>query len=1034
MIDKSMNPAPQGIADLANMAPDLEIEIENPDDVTMHIGGLELDLMPEQEDDDFNDNLADYLSDAELQTLANDLLSDFDDDVASRKDWITTYTDGIELLGMKIEERSEPWEGACGVYHPLLSEAIVKFQAETMMSSFPAAGPVRTQIIGKETQDKKDAAERVQDDMNYQLTDVMDEFRPEHERMLWGLGMSGNAFKKIYFDPYLDRQISMFVPAEDLVVPYGAVNLQQAERVTHVMRKTENELRRLQVAGFYSDIDLGEPSNILDDVEKKIAEKMGFTATSDTRYKILEMHVDLDLPGFEHDEDGEPTGVALPYVVTIEKGSSAVLSIRRNWEQDDKLYKKRQHFVHYGYVPGFGFYCFGLIHLVGAFAKSGTSLIRQLVDAGTLSNLPGGFKTRGMRVKGDDTPIAPGEWRDVDVPSGTMRDNFVPLPYKEPSQTLMTLLGQIIDEGRRFANAADLEISDMSGQAPVGTTLAILERNTKAMSAIMARVHYAFKQELGLLKGIIAAYTPEDYSYEPNVGNRKAKKSDYDLVEVIPVSDPNASTMAQKIVQYQAVLQLAQSAPQIYNMSLLHRQMLDVLGVKEAHKLIPMAEDQKPTDPITENQNVLVMKPVKAFIAQDHKAHIAIHMAAMQDPKIYQLLQNNPLAPQLMAAMESHISEHLGFEYRLQIEQQLGFNLPPQKDESGEEQYMSPEVEAKLAPLLAQAAQQLLQKNQGEAAQQQAQQQAQDPLVQMQMQELQLKQQEQQRKAQKDQMDAQLKAQQIQVERERIQAQQQTAAEQNKISALSNAAKLQTSKINDANKIKVQALTEAAKLTTDKTKLNTNVKVDTLKTAAQLTEQKRQHDTRLEHEGLQNALGRESQQRGEEVGGKKPKGFKDGGEITEESEKPTEPNLTEQDKYFQGKFNTRLAAHDESKFQEWAKENKKNPDMESIDYDLRGMWKGDSKFDNSTGHGVDTYKKPNHPTFSDQSKYHGAVNEVQGGNYMGGRWQSDPKSGMHTYTPSDEMLNTTHDRDQMIRYIHENEPKTFLILPKGGKE
>ena len=860
MIDKSMNPAPQGIADLANMAPDLEIEIENPDDVTMYIDGLELDLMPEQEDDDFNDNLADYLSDSELQTLANDLLSDFDDDVASRKDWITTYTDGIELLGMKIEERSEPWEGACGVYHPLLSEAIVKFQAETMMSSFPAAGPVRTQIIGKETQDKKDAAERVQDDMNYQLTDVMDEFRPEHERMLWGLGMSGNAFKKIYFDPYLDRQISMFVPAEDLVVPYGAVNLQQAERVTHVMRKTENELRRLQVAGFYSDIDLGEPSNILDDVEKKIAEKMGFTATSDTRYKLLEMHVDLDLPGFEHDEDGEPTGIALPYVVTIEKGSSAVLSIRRNWEQDDKLYKKRQHFVHYGYVPGFGFYCFGLIHLVGAFAKSGTSLIRQLVDAGTLSNLPGGFKTRGMRVKGDDTPIAPGEWRDVDVPSGTMRDNFVPLPYKEPSQTLMTLLGQIIDEGRRFANAADLEISDMSGQAPVGTTLAILERNTKAMSAIMARVHYAFKQELGLLKGIIAAYTPEDYSYEPNVGNRKAKKSDYDLVEVIPVSDPNASTMAQKIVQYQAVLQLAQSAPQIYNMPLLHRQMLDVLGVKEAHKLIPMAEDQKPTDPITENQNVLVMKPVKAFITQDHKAHIAIHMAAMQDPKIQQLLQNNPLAPQLMSTMEAHIAEHLGFEYRIQIEQQLGFNLPPQKDESGEEQYMSPEVEAKLAPLLAQAAQQLLQKNQGEAAQQQAQQQAQDPLVQMQMQELQLKQQEQQRKAQKDQMDAQLKAQQIQVERERIQAQQQTAAEQNKISALSNAAKLQTSKANDANKIKVQALTEAAKLTADKTKLNTNVKVDTLKTAAQLTEQKRQHDTRLEHEGLQNALGRESQQ------------------------------------------------------------------------------------------------------------------------------------------------------------------------------
>jgi len=859
MIDKSMNPAPQGIAELANAQPDLEIEIENPDDVLLHVDGLEIDLMPDREADDFNDNLADYLHDSELQSIAGDLLADFDDDVASRKDWITTYTDGIELLGMKIEERSEPWEGACGVYHPLLSEAIVKFQAETMMSSFPAAGPVRTQIIGKETQDKKDAAERVQDDMNYQLTDVMDEFRPEHERMLWGLGMSGNAFKKVYFDPHLDRQISVFVPAEDLVVPYGAMNLEQAERVTHVMRKTENELRRLQVAGFYRDIDLGEPSNSLDDVEKKIAEKMGFRATSDDRYKLLEMHVDLDLPGFEHEEDGELTGIALPYVVTMEKGTGEILSIRRNWNQDDKTFKKRQHFVHYGYVPGFGFYCFGLIHLVGAFAKSGTSLIRQLVDAGTLSNLPGGFKTRGLRVKGDDTPISPGEWRDVDVPSGAIRDNLLPLPYKEPSQTLMTLLGQIIDEGRRFANAADLQISDMSGQAPVGTTLAILERNTKAMSAIMARVHYAFKQELGLLKGIISAYTPEDYEYDPEVGNRKAKKSDYDMVDVIPVSDPNASTMAQKIVQYQAVLQLAQSAPQIYNMPLLHRQMLDVLGVKEAQKLVPMDEDQKPTDPVTENQNILAMKPVKAFAAQDHQSHISVHMAAIQDPKIQQLLQDNPAAQQIAAQAQAHIAEHLGFEYRIQIEQQLGFALPPQKDDTGTDQHMSPEVEARLAPLVAQAAQQLLQKNQGEAAQQQAQQQAQDPLVQMQMQELQLKQQEQQRKAQKDQIDAQLKAQQIQVERERIQAQQQTAAEQNKVVALTNAAKLEASKTNDASKMKIQALTEAARLTAQNKREAIKVKVDTLKSAAQLTEQKRQHDTRLAHEGMQNALDRSSE-------------------------------------------------------------------------------------------------------------------------------------------------------------------------------
>ena len=812
MIDKSMNPAPQGIAELANAQPDLEIEIENPDDVLLHVDGLEIDLMPDREADDFNDNLADYLHDSELQSIAGDLLADFDDDVASRKDWITTYTDGIELLGMKIEERSEPWEGACGVYHPLLSEAIVKFQAETMMSSFPAAGPVRTQIIGKETQDKKDAAERVQDDMNYQLTDVMDEFRPEHERMLWGLGMSGNAFKKVYFDPHLDRQISVFVPAEDLVVPYGAMNLEQAERVTHVMRKTENELRRLQVAGFYRDIDLGEPSNSLDDVEKKIAEKMGFRATSDDRYKLLEMHVDLDLPGFEHEEDGELTGIALPYVVTMEKGTGEILSIRRNWNQDDKTFKKRQHFVHYGYVPGFGFYCFGLIHLVGAFAKSGTSLIRQLVDAGTLSNLPGGFKTRGLRVKGDDTPISPGEWRDVDVPSGAIRDNLLPLPYKEPSQTLMTLLGQIIDEGRRFANAADLQISDMSGQAPVGTTLAILERNTKAMSAIMARVHYAFKQELGLLKGIISAYTPEDYEYDPEVGNRKAKKSDYDMVEVIPVSDPNASTMAQKIVQYQAVLQLAQSAPQIYNMPLLHRQMLDVLGVKEAQKLVPMDEDQKPTDPVTENQNILAMKPVKAFAAQDHQSHISVHMAAIQDPKIQQLLQGNPAAQQIAAQAQAHIAEHLGFEYRIQIEQQLGFALPPQKDDTGTDQHMSPEVEARLAPLVAQAAQQLLQKNQGEAAQQQAQQQAQDPLVQMQMQELQIKKQEADIKAKKLTADSAAKADQLEIEKQRI-------ASQERIAGMQIGAKAQNDKMQLTTKTRMDGVKVMADVTKSREQL-----------------------------------------------------------------------------------------------------------------------------------------------------------------------------------------------------------------------
>ena len=771
-IEKSLNPAPEGIESIIEGLgePDLEIEIEDPESVRIKMGEMEIELEPGDEtDEDFNANLAELMGDEELALIASELIGDFDEDVAARKDWIQTYVDGLELLGMKLEERAEPWEGACGVYHPLLSEALVKFQSETMMSTFPAAGPVKTQIIGKETPGKKDAAKRVQQDMNYQLTDVMKEYRPEHERMLWGLGLSGNAFKKIYFDPNLDRQASIFVPSEDMVVPYGASDLESAERVTHVMRKTDNELRKLQVAGFYRDIDLGEPNNTLDEVEKKIAEKLGFKATSDSRYKLLEMHVNLDLPGFEHqDKDGMDTGIALPYVVTLEKGSSQILSIRRNWQPDDETYAKRQHFVHYGYVPGFGFYCFGLIHLIGAFAKSGTSIIRQLVDAGTLANLPGGFKARGLRVKGDDTPIAPGEFRDVDVPSGSIKDNLMPLPYKEPSNTLFQLFNTIVQEGRRFANTADLQISDMSSQAPVGTTLAILERTLKTMSAVQARVHYSMKQELGLLKEIIAAYTPDEYSYEPVEGHRYAKRSDYDDVDVIPVSDPNASTMAQKIVQYQAVFQLAQQAPNLFNMPLLYRQMLDVIGIKEAEKLVPMDEDQKPTDPISENQNVLKGKPVKAFDYQDHRAHITVHMAAMQDPMIQQLLQNNPMAQQMQAAMMSHINDHLGMEYRKQIELQLGFNLPVNKDESGDDVHINPEVEARLSPLLAQAAQRLLQQNSQQVAQQEAQKAAQDPVVQMQQAELAIKQAEQQRKAAKDQVDAELRMKQQQIEAGRI--------------------------------------------------------------------------------------------------------------------------------------------------------------------------------------------------------------------------------------------------------------------------
>ncbi len=777
-IDKSIAQAPKGILDMLELEgagePDLEIEIEDPESIKIGMDGLEIEIEKAPEtDEDFGANLAEYMSEGDLAELTGDLVGDFEGDIASRKDWIQAYVDGLELLGLKIEERTEPWPGACGVYHPLLSEALVKFQSETMMETFPAQGPVKTQIIGKETPEKKDAAERVKNDMNYQLTDVMNEYRPEHERLLWGLGLAGNAFKKVYYDPGLERQVAMYVPAEDIVVPYGASSIESSERVTHVMRKTENDLRRLQIAGFYRDIDLGEPNNVLDEVEKKIAEKLGFRATTDNRYKVLEMHVDLDLPGYEHtDEDGKPTGMALPYVVTIEKGSNHVLAIRRNWEPDDETYKKRQHFVHYGYVPGFGFYCFGLIHLIGAFAKSGTSILRQLVDAGSLSNLPGGFKTRGLRVKGDDTPIAPGEFRDVDVPSGTMKDNIMPLPYKEPSLVLAGLLDKIVDEGRRFASAGDIKVSDMSSQSPVGTTLAILERTLKVMSAVQSRIHYSMKQEFRLLKKIIAEFTPEDYSYIPVEGSPRAKKSDYDQVNVIPVSDPNAATMSQKVVQYQAALQLAQTAPQLYNLPLLHRQMLDVLGIKNANKLVPMAEDHKPTDPISENMNVIKGKPLKAFIYQDHQAHITVHMNAMRDPKIAMLIGQNPQAQTMQAAMLAHINEHVAYEYRKQMEELIGVPVPYTEEQ---DEGMPEAVELQIARLAAAASNKLLQRDQNEMAAQQAQQAAQDPLVQIQQQELALKAQEVQIKQKKLMADAAAKADQLKIEEERIQSQERIA-------------------------------------------------------------------------------------------------------------------------------------------------------------------------------------------------------------------------------------------------------------------
>ena len=797
-IDKALNPAPLGLNpdDMLGDEPAIEIEIEDPESVSIGIGDMEIEIDPDAVDEDeFNENLADTLDEGQLTELAGDLLGEFEEDLSSRKDWIQTYVDGLELLGMKVEDRTEPWPGACGVYHPLLSEALVKFQAETMMETFPAQGPVKTEIIGRETPETREAAARVQADMNYQLTDVMVEYRPEHERMLWGLGLAGNAFKKVYYDPSLGRQASMYIPAEDVVVPYGASSLEVAGRVTHVMRKTANELNKLQASGFYRDVDLPEPVDTLDEIEKAIAEKMGFRATADDRYKLLEMHVDLVLPDDKLAKDEAEAEIAVPYVVTIDKGTQTVLSIRRNWNPDDERKQKRNHFVHYAYIPGFGFYAFGLIHLIGAFAKSGTSLIRQLVDAGTLSNLPGGFKTKGLRVKGDDTPIAPAEWRDVDVASGTMRDNIMPLPYKEPSQVLYSLLNTIVEEGRRFASAADMKISDMSAQAPVGTTLAILERTLKIMSAVQARIHYSMKQEFRLLKTIIADYTPETYSYDPVDGDRKAKKSDYDRVNVIPVSDPNAATMAQKIVQYQAVLQLAQGAPQLYDLPYLHRQMLEVLGIQNAEKLVPLkdGDEMKPRDPVSENMDVINGKPVKAFLYQDHEAHIAVHMSAMQDPKVAALMGQNPNAQAMMAAMQAHIAEHLAFEYRRQIEMQAGVPLPPPDAE------MDEATEIAISRLAAVAGQQLLQKNQMEAQMQQNQQMAQDPIVQMQMQELQIKQGELELKKQKLQIEAAEKTDRIELEEKRI-------ASQKEIAGLQVGAKIATDKANLSAKEQMEGL------------------------------------------------------------------------------------------------------------------------------------------------------------------------------------------------------------------------------------
>ena len=837
-IEKSLYEAPEGM-DVEQ--PEMEIEIVNPEMVTLDDGSVEITIIPGEEsegDVPFDANLAEYLDDRELSQLAGDLIAAYDNDLASRKDWEDTYTEGIKLLGLKYEERTEPWEGACGVHHPMIAEAAVRFQAEAIMETFPASGPVRTKIIGEVTRKKQEAAERVKDDLNYELTEVMKEYRAEHERMLWNLPIAGSAFKKVYYDPTLGRQVSVFVPAEDVILPYGASDISMCGRITHRMRKSVTDLVKLQESGFYrNDIDIGDPPKLqTDKIQEAKDNETGFSATYDDRHLLLEMHVEMDMPGFEDlDKDGEPTGIPLPYVGTILKSTGDVLAVRRNWdpvpEETDGnkaaqvVYKQpNQYFVHYQYVPGFGSYGFGLVHLVGNSAKSATAITRQLVDAGTLSNLPGGLKTLGLRIKGDDTPISPGEFRDVDVASGVLRDNIMPLPYKEPSQVLMQLLGIITEEARRFAATPDMKVSDMSAQAPVGTTLALIERNLKVMSAVQARMHFSMKQELKLLAKMIRDHASPDYSYEPEEGSRRARREDYSYVEIIPVSDPNASTLAQRVVQYQAVIQLAQMAPQIYNLPKLHRQMLDVLNVKDAAELVPLEDDQKPVDPVTENMNILMGKPVKAFMYQDHEAHIRVHMAAMQDPVLMQVMGQNPQAQVLIQAANAHIAEHVAYAYRAQMEKQIGAALPhPDKD-------LPEDIEVEISRLSAQAAGQLLGKHQAEAQAQQAAQAQQDPVIQMQQAELQLRAKEVEIKEKQLMIDAASQADKLALEREKLTAEMEKQGVQIGLQAQNAKAKLEAQQQLEVLKASVDMEKARAKMQAEGVRMG----IDVAKTQAQM--------------------------------------------------------------------------------------------------------------------------------------------------------------------------------------------------------
>ena len=832
-IDKALYSDAQG-ADPSHIDEPIEIEIVDPEAVKIHAGDMEMEITPDGKSEDFYKNLAEDMPDNIMSTIASDLASDIENDKNSRKDWEKAYVMGLKLLGLQYEERTEPWNGASGVFHPMITEAVVRFQSETITEMFPAQGPVRTKILGKETPAKKQAAVRVEDDMNYELTEVMVEFRPEHERMLWSLPATGSAFKKVYDDITLGRQTSVFVPAEDVILPYGTTDMDTCYRMTHVMRKTKNEIVKLQKAGFYLDFELPDSTQLKDDIQKAKDQETGFNDLNDDRYVIYEVHVDLDLKGFEDvDDEGEETGIALPYVVTLIKGTNDVLSIRRNWKEDDENRLKRQHFVHYQYIPGFGAYGFGLFHLIGGFAKSATSIMRQLVDAGTLSNLPGGLKSRGLRIKGDDTPIAPGEFRDVDIASGPLRDNILPLPYKEPSAVLAGLLDKIVEEGRRFAATADMQISDMSSQAPVGTTLALIERQLKVMSAVQARMHYAFKQELKLLAHLIKEDTPVDYDYDPEYGSKTAKQSDYDEVDIIPVSDPNAATMSQRVVQYQAVIQMAQMAPDIYDLPELHRRMLEVMNIKGADKLVPLPEDIKPSDPVSENIAIIKMEPVKAFEYQDHQAHITVHMAAMQDPIMQQLIGQNPNAPKIQGAMTAHIAEHVGLEYKKQIEAQLGMAIPNPDDE----QKIPPQIELQMSQRMAQAAQAVLQQHQQQAKQQQAQQQQQDPMFQLQQQELQVKQQELQVRAQEAQAKAEQAKASLQLKAEEFQARHDLDTRKLSVNALEKAGRLNI----DKTRVQDDATSKALQHHSDQRR----IQVDAANKQAQLAEGRKNREVDL---------------------------------------------------------------------------------------------------------------------------------------------------------------------------------------------